>query len=218
MIVVVFGPPGAGKGTQAAKIVDTLGIPQVATGDMFRLHLKNETELGARAKEYMEKGQLVPDELVFDMVKDRLSQPDCKDGALLDGFPRSLAQAAFLGEWLSSQGKKVDLVINLQVSDDEVVSRMSGRRVCLDCGATYHVVANPPKVDGVCDRCGGHNVVQRKDDVEETVRARLQAYHQQTMPILDHYRAQGVVRDVDGSRSIEEVSQQVSRILAEVAR
>ena len=208
MNIVIFGPPGAGKGTQAGLIVQRVDIPQVSTGDIFRRHLKEGTELGKKAKSYMESGALVPDELVFDIAKDRLLEDDCKDGALLDGFPRSLPQAVFLDRWLRSRDDRVHLVVNLQVPDEEVVKRMGGRRACLKCGATYHVSFNPPGSEGICDRCG-HELVQRSDDLEATVRDRLTAYHEQTSPIVDHYHEQGVVADVDGVGSIDTIFEQV---------
>ncbi len=208
MNIVIFGPPGAGKGTQAGLIVQRVDIPQVSTGDIFRRHLKEGTELGKKAKSYMESGALVPDELVFDIAKDRLLEPDCADGALLDGFPRSLPQAVFLDKWLHGRDDRVHLVVNLQVPDEEVVKRMGGRRSCLNCGATYHVTWNPPASEGVCDRCG-KELIQRSDDLEATVRDRLKAYHEQTSPIVDHYREQGVVADVDGVGSIEVIFEQV---------
>lgn len=209
MFVLLLGPPGGGKGTQATRIVEKLGIPQISTGDIFRKHLKEGTELGHEAKRFMDSGALVPDQLVFEIVKTRFLLPDCEKGALLDGFPRSLEQARFLDKWLAESGKKVALVVNLVVPDDEVIRRLSGRRVCLDCGATFHVRFNPTKVEGVCDRCQSRNVVQRSDDREETIRNRLVAYHQQTAPIVDHYRAAGCVVDVEGLGRIEEISGRV---------
>jgi adenylate kinase len=216
MFIVLLGPPGAGKGTQAARIVKTLRIPQVATGDMFRKHLREGTELGLRARSFMDAGALVPDEVVSDMVQDRLLEPDCAQGALLDGYPRSLPQAEFLDRTLAAAGNRVDLVISLVVPDEEVVARMGGRRTCLACGATYHVRFSPPKAEGTCDRCG-QDLVQRPDDREETVRARLETYHRQTSPIVDHYREEGVVLDVDGVGSIDAIFAMIARGI-EVAR
>lgn len=212
MFVVLFGPPGAGKGTQATGISELLGIPQVSTGDIFRRHLKEGTALGREARGYMDAGALVPDGLVFEIAKTRLEEPDAGAGALLDGFPRTLPQAGFLDAWLEEDGRRVGLVVNLLVPDEEVVRRMSGRRTCVSCGATWHVVANPTRQEGICDRCGSE-LVQRVDDKEETVRARLQTYHAQTRPIVDHYRVKGVVLDVDGTGAIEAVS---GRVLAGV--
>jgi adenylate kinase len=214
MYLAIFGPPGAGKGTQAAGIVENFVLPQVATGDIFRKHLKESTPLGLEAKKWMEAGKLVPDELVVDLVKDRLGQPDCARGALLDGFPRSLPQARFFDAWLAARGAKMDLVVHLVVPDEEIVARMGGRRVCLKCGASYHVRHNPPAVPGVCDRCGDP-VVQRADDNEGTVRARLATYHEQTMPIVAHYRMVGAVADIDGVGDIARISHDV---LAAVTR
>jgi adenylate kinase len=210
--VVLFGPPGAGKGTQATAICERLGVPQVATGDIFRRHLKEGTDLGKLAKTYMERGALVPDEVVFDIVASRLSEPDCRDGVLLDGFPRTVRQAELLVEWLAQSGRSVDVVIELEVPDDVLVARLSGRRTCLQCGATYHVSHAPPKVEGRCDRCGGE-VVQRKDDAEETVRARLETYHRETAPVLAWLRERVPVRSIAGHRQIADVQEAVLEAL-----
>ncbi|MBN1335572.1 MAG: adenylate kinase [Deltaproteobacteria bacterium] len=217
MFIVILGPPGAGKGTQAARIARSLRIPQVATGDMFRKHLGEGTELGWLARSFMDAGALVPDEVVCEMVQDRLQEPDCAEGALLDGFPRSLAQSEFLDRMLAERGQRVDRVVSLVVPDEEVVSRMGGRRTCLSCGATYHVRFSPPKVEGVCDRCG-QPLVQRPDDREDTVRARLATYHRQTSPIVEHYRQGGVVLDVDGVGSIDAISEAIARGIEAVRR
>ena len=217
MIVILLGPPGAGKGTQAEYVVEKLGIPQVATGDIFRRHLKQGTDLGKRARSYMDAGALVPDELVFEIVKSRLTEPDCAAGVLLDGFPRSLEQARFLDEWLKEIGRSVDLIINLQVPDEEVVRRISGRRVCLDCGATYHVEFKPLDVEGICNRCKSNNVVHRSDDHEDTIRARLTAYHLQTSPIVGHYAGGGNVKNVDGIGTIDEIRQRVDEALGSLS-
>ncbi len=208
MVLVLFGPPGAGKGTQAAVLSDELGIPQVATGDIFRRHLKEGTELGELAKSYMNQGQLVPDEVVWDIVETRLAQDDCANGVLLDGFPRSVRQAELLNGWLESVGKKLEIVTALQVPDDLIVSRLSGRRTCMSCGATYHVEHNPTSVEGVCDRCDG-SVVQREDDQEDTIRARLATYKRQTEPVLTWFRQFDLVADIDGTGGIEAVSQRL---------
>jgi adenylate kinase len=209
MVVVLFGPPAAGKGTQASRIGERLGVPQISTGDIFRKNLREGTELGQRAKAFMDRGELVPDEVVAEIVQDRLTREDCVSGALLDGFPRSVGQAGFLDGFLATKGESVSLVLNLQIPDAEVVRRMSGRRSCLSCGATYHVEVSPPRVEGVCDRCGAE-VVQRGDDQESTVRNRLAGYHAQTSPVLDWYRGRGVVRDIDGIGSIEDVALRIA--------
>ncbi len=208
MDLVLFGPPGAGKGTQAAVLSDELGIPQVATGDIFRRHLKEGTELGVLAQSFMGKGQLVPDEVVWDIVETRLAEDDCKDGVLLDGFPRSVRQAELLVQWLESQGRRLHAVTALQLPDETIVARLGGRRTCMSCGATYHVEHNPTSVEGVCNRCDGE-VVQRKDDHEETIRARLATYKEQTEPVLTYFRQFDLVTDIDGTGSIEAVSQRL---------
>lgn len=208
MFLIIFGPPGAGKGTQAARIVQAYPIPQVATGDIFRKNLREGTSLGLEAKGYMEAGKLVPDELVSKIVADRLQQDDCSAGALLDGYPRSLPQAAFLDAWLAERELAIGLVVHLVVPDEVIVERMGGRRTCTNCGATYHVSVNPTAVPGICDRCGS-KVIQRPDDNEATVRTRLATYHEQTSPIVTHYRTLGVVADIDGVGSIDAIGQQV---------
>lgn len=208
MDVILFGPPGAGKGTQAAAITRFLGIPQVSTGDIFRKHLKEGTPLGLLARGYMDQGQLVPDEVVVRIVASRLEEADCANGALFDGFPRTVAQAELLSEWLHAHGRAVNAVICLHVADEIVVERLSGRRTCLGCGATYHVVNNPPRAAGVCDRCGG-DVVQRKDDAEETIRARLDTYHRDTTPVLAWLGERVGVTTLDGSQPIDLVERSI---------
>lgn len=210
--LILFGPPGAGKGTQARDICDRMGIPQVATGAIFRKHLKERTPLGKLAKGYMDKGALVPDQVVCDIVASRLAEPDCAGGALLDGFPRTVPQAELLVEWLEEHGRRIDLVLNLEVPDDVLIRRLSGRRTCLSCGATYHVDHNPPAKSGICDRCGGE-VVQRDDDREETVRARLETYRHDTEPVLDWLREHTRVVDIDGNQAIGAVRDAVGRAL-----
>ncbi len=217
MFVVIFGPPGAGKGTQATRIVESFEIPQVSTGDIFRRHLREGTELGQQARGFMDAGKLVPDELVSHIVNSRLAEPDCVEGALLDGFPRSLPQAQFLDAFLAGRSQRVDLVVHLVVPDAAIVERMGGRRSCLHCGATYHVVVNPPVRVGVCDRCG-EELVQRADDRAETVLTRLATYHEQTRPIVDHYRQQDVVADVNGVGSIDTIASHVLAAVAEASR
>ena len=202
MDVILFGPPGAGKGTQATTACDHLNIPHVSTGDMFRKHLKEGSELGQLAKRYMDRGQLVPDEVVVQIVASRLEGDDAVAGALFDGFPRTVKQAQLLSTWLREHGRGIDRVLNLCVPDEVVVGRLSGRRTCLSCGATYHVEHAPPAVEGVCDRCSGE-VVQRDDDTVETVSARIETYHRETAPVLAWLRENSVVGDIDADQSIE---------------
>lgn len=220
MDVILFGPPGAGKGTQAAYIIRVLGIPQVSTGDIFRKHLKGNTPLGQLARGYMDRGELVPDDVVFDIVASRLEEEDCAGGALFDGFPRTVRQAELLGAWLDSRHRRVDLALSLHVPDEVVVGRLSGRRTCMSCGATYHVAFNPTAVEGVCDRCGGE-VVQRKDDAEATVRARLETYHRETAPVLAWLGDRYGVTTLDGNQGIEVVERSIAScidVLASKAR
>jgi adenylate kinase len=208
MDVILFGPPGAGKGTQAAAVCEKMSIPHISTGDIFRKHLKEGTELGLLAKSYINQGQLVPDSVVCDIVASRLVEEDCADGALLDGFPRTVAQAEMLGQWLDENGRTVAAVINLEVEQNVLVARLSGRRTCLNCGATYHVSHNPPVRPGECDRCDGE-VVQRKDDTEETVRARLETYTRDTAPVLEWLKPRIEVLTIDGSQPIETVRSKI---------
>ncbi len=208
MDIILFGPPGAGKGTQARAICDRANVPHVSTGDIFRKNLKEGTELGELARSYMSAGQLVPDSVVCDLVTDRLAQDDAQGGALLDGFPRTEVQARLLAEWLEGQGRKIDVVISLEVPDDVLVRRLSGRRTCLGCGATYHVDHNPPATAGVCDVCGGE-VVQRDDDREETVRARIETYHRDTAAVLPWLAERVQIQTVDGTQDIDAVKADV---------
>jgi adenylate kinase len=212
MNIVFLGPPGAGKGTQAKILIERYGIPQISTGDMLREHRAKGTELGKKAQEYMDKGQLVPDEIILGMVKERLSQPDCQKGFILDGFPRTVAQAEALDKLLSEMGKKLDFALALIVPDDLLVERLTGRRTCKICGMMYHIKYKPPKVEGKCDVCGGE-LYQRPDDNEETVRNRLKVYHEQTAPLIEYYKNKGILREIDGSKSIEEITQQLISIL-----
>ena len=208
MRLVIFGPPGAGKGTQAKLLSERLGVPHIATGDMLREAVKAGTRLGGLAKKYMDEGRLVPDEVVIGMVEERLRQPDCSKGFILDGFPRTIEQAEALDSELEKLGLKLDAVLNLEVGDEEVVKRIALRRTCRSCGAVFHLIFNPPRREGVCDRCGGE-LYQRDDDREEVVRNRLKVYRQQTKPLLEFYRRRGLLRDVNGERSIEDVFKEI---------
>ncbi len=203
--VILMGPPASGKGTQAERLQAVLGLSHVASGDLFRYNLKNETELGLKAKVYMDKGELVPDELTIAMVLDRLSREDCAKGALLDGFPRNLAQAEALDVALAENDNSIDLVLNIQVPTKELISRVTGRRLCRDCGTSYHIKFKLPKEEGVCDKCGGE-LYQRDDDTEATARRRLEVYDTQTKPLIDYYRNKGSLADIDGNRPIDEVT------------
>jgi adenylate kinase len=202
--IVLLGPPASGKGTQAAKLREALNLPHVASGDLFRENLKNETELGRKAKVYMDRGDLVPDDITIAMVMERLSRPDCASGALLDGFPRTMAQAKALDQALAAQGRGISIVPNIVVPDDVLVERVSGRRLCRVCGEAYHVQFNPPKQPGVCDNDGGE-LYQRDDDKPGTVRQRLKVYWDQTSPLIGYYRQQGVLVEVNGDQPIDAV-------------
>ena len=202
--IVLLGPPASGKGTQAAQLREALELPHVASGDLFRENLKHETELGRKAKSFMDRGELVPDDITIAMVMERLSQPDCAGGALLDGFPRTIAQAEALDQALAAQGHKISLVPNIAVPDEVLVERVGGRRICRTCGESYHVQFNPPKQPGVCDKDGGE-LYQRDDDRPETVRKRLEVYWEQTSPLIDYYRDQGVLVEINGEQSIQAV-------------
>ena len=214
MKVVMLGAPGAGKGTQAKKIAAKYNIPHISTGDIFRANIKNGTELGKKAKTYMDQGLLVPDELVVDLVVDRVNQEDCADGYVLDGFPRTIPQAEALTKALASQGQKLDYAIDVDVPDENIVRRMSGRRACVGCGATYHLEYAPTKKEGICDVCGGE-LILRDDDKPETIEKRLGVYHEQTQPLIDYYTNAGILKRVDGTVDIEEVFQAVVQILGE---
>lgn len=208
----MLGAPGAGKGTQAKQIADKYGIPHISTGDIFRANIKDGTELGKKAKTYMDQGLLVPDELVCELVVDRIQQEDCKNGFVLDGFPRTIPQAEALTDALQKIGSSMDFALNIDVPDENIIDRMSGRRACLNCGATYHIVNIPTKVEGVCDRCGSP-VVLRDDDKPETVKKRLEVYHTQTQPLIDYYEKQGILKTVDGTQSMDTVFQTIIEIL-----
>ena len=202
--IVLLGPPASGKGTQAARLRTELKLPHVASGDLFRENFKNETELGSRAKEYIDRGELVPDDLTIAMVMDRLSRPDCAGGAILDGFPRTIAQAEALDEALAERGHKISVVPNITVPDEVLIERVSGRRICRTCGKSYHVKFNPPQEPGLCDLDGGE-LYQRDDDKPETVHKRLQVYWAQTSPLIDYYRNQGLLVEINGNQPIDAV-------------
>ena len=212
MKIIMLGAPGAGKGTQAKQIADKYSIPHISTGDIFRANIKNGTELGTKAKQYMDQGLLVPDELTCDLVMDRIQQDDCSNGLVLDGFPRTIPQAESLDAALEKINEKMDYAIDVDVPDENIVNRMSGRRACLNCGATYHVVAIPTKVEGVCDRCGSP-VVLRDDDKPETVQKRLSVYHEQTQPLIEYYTNKGILKSVDGTQPMEQVFDAIVSIL-----
>lgn len=204
MNLLIMGPPGAGKGTQAEKMVNELTITHISTGDMFRAAIANGTEMGLKAKEYMDKGELVPDEVVIGMVKERLQQDDCQEGFLLDGFPRTLAQAKALDVTLEELNIKLDSVINIDVPMDKLMNRLTGRRVCKGCGASYHVIFNPPAEEGKCNSCGGE-LYQRSDDNEESVGTRLNSYMEKTQPLIDHYKAKNLLKNINGDQDIDKV-------------
>ena len=212
MKIIMLGAPGAGKGTQAKKIAAKYNIPHISTGDIFRANIKNGTELGKKAKTYMDQGLLVPDDLVVDLVVDRVGQDDCERGYVLDGFPRTIPQAEALTKALADMGQKVDYAIDVDVPDENIVRRMSGRRACVGCGATYHVVYAPTKKEGICDTCGGE-LILRDDDKPETVQKRLNVYHEQTQPLIDYYTEAGILKTVDGTVEIDDVFQSIVDIL-----
>ena len=212
MKIIMLGAPGAGKGTQAKKIAEKYGIPHISTGDIFRANIKNQTELGMKAKGYMDQGMLVPDELTLELIMDRFTNDDCKNGYVLDGFPRTIPQAEALTKALADKNDAVDYAINVDVPDEAIVTRMSGRRACLACGGTYHIKFNPTKVEGICDACGGE-LVLRADDKPETVQKRLDVYHEQTQPLIDYYQTQNILKEVDGTLPLEEVFGAIIAIL-----
>ncbi len=214
MKIIMLGAPGAGKGTQAKQIAGKYRIPHISTGDIFRANIKEGTELGAKAKTYMDQGLLVPDELTVALVTDRIVKDDCKDGFVLDGFPRTIAQAETLDRALADMGQKMDYAIDVDVPDENIINRMGGRRACLNCGATYHIVNVPTKQEGICDACGSP-VVLRDDDKPETVKKRLSVYHEQPQPLIDYYKEQGILKTVDGTLPMEDVFAGIVRILGD---
>lgn len=214
MKIIMLGAPGAGKGTQAKKIAEKYSIPHISTGDIFRANIKNGTELGKKAKTYMDQGFLVPDELVVDLVVDRLKQDDCANGCVLDGFPRTIPQAEALDEALTAENQAVDFVINVEVPDENIVNRMSGRRACVNCGATYHIVHAPTKIENICDTCHGE-LILRDDDKPETVKKRLDVYHEQTQPLIDYYSKKNILVEVDGTVDIDDVFATIVKVLGD---
>ena len=214
MKIIMLGAPGAGKGTQAKRIAEKYGIPHISTGDIFRENIKSGTELGLKAKKYMDEGGLVPDEITIGMLLDRIAREDCKGGFILDGFPRTIPQAKSLTEALTAKDQKIDYAINVEVPDENITGRMAGRRACLTCGATYHVVFNPPKKEGICDNCG-NALILRDDDKPETVLHRLQVYHELTQPLINYYTEAGVLVTVDGTVHPDEVFGQIVKVLGD---
>ncbi|GAA0123751.1 MAG: adenylate kinase [Clostridium argentinense] len=215
MKIILLGPPGAGKGTQAKSISNKYSIPHISTGDIFRKNISEKTPLGIEAKSYIDKGHLVPDELTINIVQDRLEKEDCKNGFLLDGYPRTVKQAEALKNFLQEKGDKLDTALLIEVPKEYIIDRMTGRRVCLSCGASYHVKFNPTKVDGKCDICGSV-VIQRDDDCEETVNERLEIYDAQTQPLIDYYREQNLLSEVDGTQAINDVFKDICGILGAI--
>ena len=212
MKIIMLGAPGAGKGTQAKMIAEKYSIPHVSTGDIFRANIKGGTELGMEAKKYMDQGQLVPDELTVKILLDRVAQEDCKNGYVLDGFPRTIPQAEVLDEALTKLGEKIDYAIDVNVPDENIINRMGGRRACVTCGATYHLVHVPPKTEGICDKCGAE-LILRDDDKPETVKKRLDVYHAQTQPLIDYYTAKDILHTVDGTVDMMDVFAEIVKLL-----
>ncbi len=214
MNLMVFGAPGAGKGTQAKYLVERYDIPQISTGDILREAVANKTEMGLEAKKYMDEGKLVPDSTIIGIIKERLQQEDCKNGFILDGFPRTLPQAEALEELMNEMEIKLDKVISFNVPDEQIVKRIAGRRVCPKCGASFHIEFNPPKKEGICDECGSELII-RKDDNADTIKSRLEAYHSQTAPLMEFYKQRGVFVEIDGSKELSEVTKDMFRALGE---
>lgn len=215
MKIIMLGAPGAGKGTQAKRIADKYNIPHVSTGDIFRSNIKEGTELGMKAKSFMDKGALVPDDITIGMLMDRIHEADCKNGYVLDGFPRTIPQAECLTEALEKSDESIDYAIDVDVPDEHIVNRMGGRRACVGCGATYHVEFNPPKAEGICDVCGSE-LTLRDDDKPETVKKRLDVYHDQTQPLIDYYKGFGKLKQVDGTQSMDKVFEDIISILGDM--
>lgn len=213
MKIIMLGAPGAGKGTQAEMICEKYNIPHVSTGDIFRANIKNGTALGMEAKQYMDKGLLVPDELTVKILLDRVAQDDCKNGYVLDGFPRTIPQAEVLDKALTDLNDKVDFAINVDVPDENIINRMSGRRACVSCGATYHIEYAAPKKEGICDKCGAE-LILRNDDKPETVKNRLNVYHEQTQPLIEYYGKKGILKEVDGTKAMNDVFAAIVNILS----
>lgn len=217
MKIIMLGAPGAGKGSQASRIAKEYQLPHISTGDIFRANLKEETELGKRAKIFMDKGELVPDDITIAMLLDRIHKEDCKNGYILDGFPRTIPQAEALKEALAKKDEKIDLALDVEASDELIIKRMAGRRTCPACGAIYHIVTLPPKTEGICDRCGA-DLIQRKDDNEETVKNRLKIYHEVTEPLISYYKKEGILEEIDGAEELDKVFEKVKRIIHERSR
>jgi adenylate kinase len=213
MNLILLGPPGSGKGTQAKMMMEKYGIPQISTGDMLREAVKNKSPMGLKAKEYMDSGSLVPDEVVISIVEERISHPDCSRGFMLDGFPRTIAQADALQSMLLKKGLAIDFVLSIEVDNEELIKRLTGRRTCRICGEPYHVIFNPPKKDDRCDKCGGE-LYQRDDDKEETIRNRLSTYHKQTAPLISYYSEKGLLRSIDGSGTPKEIFDRINKVLS----
>ena len=217
MKIIMLGAPGAGKGSQASRIAKEYQLPHISTGDIFRANLKEETELGKRAKSFMDKGELVPDDITIAMLLDRIHKEDCKNGYILDGFPRTIPQAEALKEALAKKDEKIDLALDVEASDELIIKRIAGRRTCPACGAIYHIVTLPPKTEGICDRCGA-DLIQRKDDNEETVKNRLKIYHEVTEPLISYYKKEGILEEIDGAEELDKVFEKVKRIIHERSR
>lgn len=218
MIFIPLGPPGSGKGTQSIPLVEKYGIPQLSTGDMFRAAIGNKTEIGMKAKSFMDQGALVPDEVVIELISERMGQDDCKNGFILDGFPRTMPQAEALDAALEKQGKKLDIVVLFKIENSVLEKRLTGRRLCKDCSAPYHVDFSPPKQDGVCDQCGGTNLYQRDDDKPEVIGKRLSVYAEQTAPLIEYYEKSGRYKAIDADRSQEDVFASLTEILDPIAK